>query len=206
MGVEIDTPFMSTIWPWVSKFKIQVSFDLWSHFGKSILRNSQLGMGRGRDTPWKVSAGRDENTKGMHSRPWGPGGTGAGFQEKGMLEVSLEGQARRRHKRGREGRGEVGNNSRAWKLGSGCRLARGTTLTRMQWWFANGVAFQMRTLRFGCKSQVNTAGPKLVNTEQELEPTFMWPWSVGHVRNLDSISMAMGLWGRHVGEFLLFSH
>ena len=28
MGVETDTPFMSTIWPLVSKFKIQVSFDL----------------------------------------------------------------------------------------------------------------------------------------------------------------------------------
>lgn len=41
----------------------------------------------------------------------------------------------------REGRGEVGNNSRAWKLGSGCRLARGTTLTRMYDLLANGAAF-----------------------------------------------------------------
>ena len=75
----------------------------------------------------------------MHSRPSGPERMGAGFQEKGMLQVSLEGQDGRRHNRGREDRGEVerehlavGNNSSAWKLGSGCRLARGTTLTRMQ--------------------------------------------------------------------------
>ena len=95
-GSGLDTPFMSIIWPLVSKFKIQVSFDLWSHFGKSIPRNSQLGMGRGRDTPWKISAGRDEDTeKGCTVGPQDQGGLGQVSKRRGcwrgVLKDKLEG-------------------------------------------------------------------------------------------------------------------
>ena len=103
MGVETDTPFMSTIWPLVSKFKIQVSFDLWSHVGKSILRNSQLGMGRGRDTPWKVSAGRAESTeKGCTVGPQDQRGLGQVSKRRGcwrwVLKDKLEGGTKEEEK------------------------------------------------------------------------------------------------------------
>ena len=90
-------------WPLVSKFKIQVSFDLWSHFGKSILRNSQLGMGRGRDTPWKVSAGRAESTeKGCTVGPQDQRGLGQVSKRRGcwrwVLKDKLEGGTKEEEK------------------------------------------------------------------------------------------------------------